>query len=112
MNRDFEITSSNGERKFIKHYKNNTPDSERNSNIEFCKKVHSNLKSAINASISTKIFNSTMVVSIAKVEFNVKFGLNIDNIQDYINQGEEGINEVTTKIGNEYSNYISNLFFY
>lgn len=110
METKFEIIKADGKKS--RPHKNTCLDSEIERNVGFCKKVHSSLKSCIDASISTKIFDDTLITTITKATHNIKFEIKVNEINNYISEGSKGVDEVTQLIGQEYAEKIQHIFFY
>ena len=74
-----------------------------------CTTIHGALKQSINASINTKIYGDSLVVTIKRLDFSYK--KKIDNLKETLNE-EGGLLNVVIEIENGYSDFIFKKFFY
>lgn len=78
--------------------------------LNYCKAVHSTLKSFINAAINTKIYGDTLVVIITR--FNFKYKQVIPNVTELVKGGEQGVIDTVQAVDQGYTKFIFDKFFY
>lgn len=85
-------------------------ESNKETYLAFFKALHALLKKEINASINVRIYGKDLHITIKRFDKTFKYIIN--DIEEYINGGEEVILELAHKIITEYSAYILNMYFY